>query len=260
MGLPDVKVFKEHKKVPEKIYVKRDLTYSRELCKEYQKHKLSKSAIVLFKQVVESMDAIEQSYDKDYIIKQTKEILKSKFKKNYYDYQIKRMGMESDEDIVEKFEYYKYFYFKTFQETLNAKFPSMPKSFFTDIKNHTDVILESTFDANLINKSNFLKEKKSKLTESTSKLFLGIFQKNNLEDLVNVNNFIFLISDELVDKFAETALDYQTTRMGLSSTSEILDKINWFCYFYSEEILDVIYKKTDDENLIQALKKSYALK
>ncbi|MBP3916602.1 hypothetical protein [Clostridium sp.] len=236
------------------------MTYSRELCKEYQKQKLSKSALTLFKLVVESMDAVEQSYDKDFIISKTKEILKEKFKKNYYEYQIKRMGMETDDAILEKFEFYKYYYFKTFQETLTSKFPFLKiDSYFTDLKNHKDVILESSFDIDLITKSNFQKEKKSKLTESTAKLFLGIFEKNDLYPLTNINNLIFLISDELVDRFAETALDYQTSRMGLSSTSEIIEKINWFCYFYKEELLNVIYQKTDDEELIRKLRKTYDL-
>ena len=260
MALPEYKIFKEPQKDPEKIYVKRDLTFAKELCKEYQKHKLSKSSITLFKQVVESMDAIEQAYDNVYIAKQTKEILRKKFKKNYYEYQIKRMGFETDKDIIEKFEYFKYYYFKDYQEILFRKFPSLSSGTpFTGIHGNKDVFLENNFDSDLINDSNYQKEKKTKLTESTAKLFLSIFENNDLYLLTNFNNYIFLVTDSLVDKFAETALDYQTSRMGLSSISEIIEKINWFCFFYAEDILNVIYQNTDDEELIRELKKIYSL-
>lgn len=259
MGLSNMKVFKEVQKPKEKIYIERDTAFMKELCEEYQKNKLSKSTIVLFRTVLESMDTLDQVNDKEYIVNKTLDLLKDKFKKNYYEYQIKRMNLDEDDKIMEKFEYYKYYYYKEFQDILRSKFSKVNSNFFTDVSNNEDIILKNDFNKDIITKDNYLKLKQIKLTDSTAKLFLRIFEDNDLEIIKNKNNFVFLITDVLIEKFQETALDYQTSRMGLSTISEIFERIDWFCYFYKEEILKIIYNKTDNVDLIFELRETYNL-
>lgn len=259
MGFNDIIIFKEKVIPKKKIYIERNTEFMKELCREYQKNKLSRSIIQLFIAVTESITSLDQQNDRKFIVDTTINFLKSKFKKSYFSYQIERMNLDTDDKIIEKYEYFKYYYFKTYQEILMRKFPEIKKDFFTDISNHGEIVLKSDFNKELITKDNYLKLKQIKLTESTAKLFLHIFEENELNALINKNNFVFLISDKLIEKFPETALDYQTSRMGLSTISEIYERIEWFCYFYKEDILKIIYNKTDDPEIILKLKEIYDL-